>query len=136
MWKIFKHHFVPHEGNEYKPHFLREASITALLSLLLILFIFSLLYGILVIKTDLLSHLVFAQNPAWYQNLILSIPAFITNAYLIVGGVVVLSLVLLIFLEVKMQFPKNIFYGFFLLALILLFLFFSRAILFPQIMGV
>ena len=136
MLERFKKHFIPHEGNEFKPHFFREASVTALLSLLLTLFIFSLIYGIFVVKTGLIDHLVFLKDLAWYQSLILYVPTIITDAYLLMGAIVVISLVLFIFIEAKNQHPKNIFYGFFLLALILMFLYFSRVILFPQVLPI
>jgi Cysteine-rich secretory protein family len=52
-----KHYFIPHKGNEHRPHFLRDASLGVLLSLTLILFLSSLSYGIVVLKTNLLSSI-------------------------------------------------------------------------------
>ncbi|MDD4988828.1 MAG: hypothetical protein PHV42_00165 [Candidatus Pacebacteria bacterium] len=135
MRRAFKHYFIPHEGNDYKPHFLREASVTSLLCLVLTLFIFSIIYGLLVVKTNVNAYLISAHLP-WYQGFILSLPTFITDAYLVVAGAVVLSLVFLIFIEIRRQHPKNIFFGFFLLLLVLVFLYASRAILFPQLIAI
>ncbi len=55
--KHLKHHFIPHEGNDFSPHFFREASIASLLSLALIIFIASTLYGTIASKTDFLASI-------------------------------------------------------------------------------
>ncbi|MDD5050457.1 MAG: CAP domain-containing protein [Candidatus Pacebacteria bacterium] len=70
---------------------------------------------------------------SWYQEFVLGYPTLVTDAYLVLAGVVILSLVLLIFIEVKKQHPKHILYGFLVLALVLVLLYLSRAILFPQV---
>jgi uncharacterized protein YkwD len=38
MKRVVKHYFVPHEGNEYKPHFFREFCVIATLVVLVVLF--------------------------------------------------------------------------------------------------
>jgi hypothetical protein len=40
--KIFKHLFIPHKHNDYKPHFFREVSVTAILIIVIVLFSVSL----------------------------------------------------------------------------------------------
>ncbi|MDD5068288.1 MAG: CAP domain-containing protein [Candidatus Pacebacteria bacterium] len=70
---------------------------------------------------------------SWYQRAVLLYPKIVSDAYIVLAGIVVLSLVLLIFIEVKKQHPKHILYGFLVLALVLVLLYLSRAILFPQV---
>ena len=45
MKKTAKKYFIPHEGNEYKPHFFREKSVVALSLIIALLFIFSIFQG-------------------------------------------------------------------------------------------
>ncbi len=80
-----------------------------------------------VLNGNSLSHV------SWFEKLVIAYPSLVTDAYMVLAGIVTLSLVLLIFIEVKKQHPKNILYGFLLLILVLALLYFSRAILFPQV---
>jgi hypothetical protein len=49
---VFKHVFIPHEGNEYKPHFFREFSIAVLLVIALGLFAVSISSALVIEKTE------------------------------------------------------------------------------------
>ena len=53
--KIFKHIFIPHVHNDYKPHFFREVSIVSILVVVIVLFSFSLGSKIYINKTGMTS---------------------------------------------------------------------------------
>ncbi len=53
MVKTFKKIFVPHEANDFKPHFFREISITAILIVIIVLFATSAGSSFVLRKTDL-----------------------------------------------------------------------------------
>lgn len=52
MKKTFKKYLVPHEENEYKPHFIREKSVFALLGVVLLLFFVSFFLKSFVLTSD------------------------------------------------------------------------------------
>jgi hypothetical protein len=56
MKKKLKKHFIPHEGNQYKPHFLREASVGVVTLIIIASFFVSVFHAsILVSRTDFLA---------------------------------------------------------------------------------
>ncbi len=55
MKKTAKKYFIPHEENEYKPHFFREKSVVALALIIAFLFVFSLFQGVLIRQGNLAS---------------------------------------------------------------------------------
>lgn len=52
---IFKHIFIPHIHNDYKPHFFREVSITSILIVVIILFSISFSSRLIVKNSDMIS---------------------------------------------------------------------------------
>ncbi len=55
MKKRLKNHFIPHEGNGYKPNSLQKFSVSVMFLLVLLTFAFSNLQAILWISSDWLS---------------------------------------------------------------------------------
>lgn len=55
------------------------------------------------------------------------------TVYMVIGGIIFISLILLVFIERKRQHIKNIIYAVLLLALVLILLYFSKNYLFPKI---
>ncbi|MBI2053043.1 MAG: CAP domain-containing protein [Candidatus Ryanbacteria bacterium] len=53
MKKTFKRYFVPHEANDYKPHFLREASVVSIAAVIAVAFGLSILHSLALTKTGL-----------------------------------------------------------------------------------
>jgi len=58
MFKVLRKYFIPNEKNEYKPHILRRASVTAISSIALLVFLFGLLHVNIIEKTNLLSAVI------------------------------------------------------------------------------
>src|SRR3989344_1813748 len=55
FWQHFKHFFVPHEGNDYKPHVLREIWVLIFLFTALATFAGGLLHREVITKSDFLA---------------------------------------------------------------------------------
>ena len=55
------------------------------------------------------------------------------TVYMVIGGIIFISLLILVLIEPKRQHPKNIIYAVLLLALVLVLLYFSKNYLFPKI---
>ena len=55
------------------------------------------------------------------------------TVYMVIGGIIFISLLILVLIEPKRQHPKNIIYAVLLLALVLILLYFSKNYLFPKI---
>lgn len=53
--KLLKKYFIAHEGNEYRPHFFREANILFFSFLIVFFFAFSLVQTFVITRTDLFS---------------------------------------------------------------------------------
>lgn len=62
----------------------------------------------------------------WFQRLLVSPGKVVDNAYTILFALILLSLVLKIFVAIKKQHPKNIFYGVLLLLLVLVFMYLNQ----------
>jgi hypothetical protein len=54
--KIFKHLFIPHVHNDYKPHFFREASITSILIVVVFLLTLSIGSKLYILKTNMTAE--------------------------------------------------------------------------------
>src|SRR3989344_3076728 len=57
MLKLLKKYFIPDWKNDYKPHFLREASVLALAFVIIFFFLVSLLQGFFLVKTDFFASI-------------------------------------------------------------------------------
>ena len=55
------------------------------------------------------------------------------TVYMVIGGIIFISLLILVLIEPKRQHPKNIIYAILLLVLVLILLYFSKNYLFPKI---
>lgn len=59
----------------------------------------------------------------WFERLIVSPSSVISSIYVVLAALVVFSLILKIFIEIRLQHPKNIAYGIILLAIIIIFMY-------------
>lgn len=57
MKNVFKKYFIPHEANDYKPHFLREASVLVLAGIALFAFLFAYSQSMLITRTNIFASL-------------------------------------------------------------------------------
>ncbi len=57
MKKVLKKYFIPHEENDYAPHILREASVTLIAGVVVLLFVVSFFPPIINNKTDLFAEI-------------------------------------------------------------------------------
>lgn len=64
----------------------------------------------------------------WFERLIVSPSQVITNIYIVLAALVVFSLILKIFIEIRLQHPRNIAYGVILLAIILVFMYLNSSV--------
>ena len=58
MKEILRKYFIPNKNNEYKPHILRKTSVSILAGLSVFIFFFSVIHGLVITKTDLLSAVI------------------------------------------------------------------------------
>ncbi len=69
----------------------------------------------------------------WWQRLLVSPSKVVQDLYAVLFAIVVFSLILKIFIEIRLQHPKNILYGVLLLAIIGIFMFWNSTLATPII---
>lgn len=65
----------------------------------------------------------------WFERLIVSPSTVVTNIYIVLVALIVFSLILKIFIEIRLQHPRNIVYGVILLAIVLIFMYLNQELL-------
>lgn len=73
------------------------------------------------------------EYTTWWQRLLVSPSEVVQDLYTVLFAVVVFSLILKIFIEIRLQHPKNILYGVLLLAIIGIFMFWNSTLATPII---
>jgi hypothetical protein len=64
----------------------------------------------------------------WLERMIVSPTQVVRNIYMVIAAIILFSLILKIFIEIRLQHPKNIAYGVMLLAVVIFFIFLTKQI--------
>src|SRR3989344_4520839 len=68
MWKFLKKHFIPHDGNDHAPHFLRAKTVAVIIGVILLLEGAFLLENFVIIPGTNLFALIFPEVIAAKTN--------------------------------------------------------------------